>query len=344
VRRPVPPRCLQPIGESPVAELFEPAQRQGRPGHISTQTLESPSIPCRNRDVGVKTHPAHANAARRDPRPRLDAILTFFLGNRIDPIPESSPRRARLGPRRDSRADGRGAQQREQRIVLRKPVLAVLLPRRLETAPDPPRRPGQYAGHVVGLGWIERKKATRSMRRPLVDSVEHERMEVGRQIEGRTKALDERDGAAQAAPDPEVAFGAPSLVGEHSAQEAAQHLARESRVPRTSVSEWIGKREHPLPNRHFGKDVIDELGCHVRHAPTTARGTESSSLARERDETIVSACIAVDAQEPMGEHTALEIATNLALDEASDGGAHGSGAREERFEFLAHHAMEQGLF
>lgn len=45
----------------------------------------------------------------------------------------------------------------------------------------------------------------------------------------------------------------------------------------------------------------------------------------------------------MGEHTALEIATNLALDEASDGGAHGSGAREERFEFLAHHAMEQRL-
>jgi len=52
----------------------------------------------------------------------------------------------------------------------------------------------------------------------------------------------------------------------------------------------------------------------------------------------------VDAQEAVGEHAAFEVGANLAFDEASDGGAQGSGAREERFEFLADHAMEQGLF
>jgi hypothetical protein len=90
--------------------------------------------------------------------------------------------------------------------------------------------------------------------------------------------------------------------------------------------------------------MIDEVGCHVRHAPATARGTESPPLAGERDEPVVTTGVAVDAQEAMGQNAALEIGTNFALDEASDGSARRSGAREERFEFLAHHAMEQGLF
>ena len=76
-------------------------------------------------------------------------------------------------------------------------------------------------------------------------------------------------------------------------QEATQHPARESRVPGTAVPERIGKREHPLPGGHFGKDVIDEVSCRVRHAPTTARGTESPPLARESHEAIVATGVAV---------------------------------------------------
>ena len=53
--------------------------------------------------------------------------------------------------------------------------------------------------------------------------------------------------------------------------------------------------------------------------------------------------VAVDAQEAMGEHAALEIGTNLALDEASDGSTRGSGAREERLHILADDAMEERL-
>jgi hypothetical protein len=46
----------------------------------------------------------------------------------------------------------------------------------------------------------------------------------------------------------------------------------------------------------------------------------------------VAAVVAVDAKESMSEDAALEIAPNLAFDEASDGGARGSRACEERFE------------
>ena len=45
----------------------------------------------------------------------------------------------------------------------------------------------------------------------------------------------------------------------------------------------------------------------------------------------------------MGEHTTLEIGTNLAFDEASDGSTRGSGAREERLHILADNAMEERL-
>ncbi|MAE69654.1 MAG: hypothetical protein CME06_04190 [Gemmatimonadetes bacterium] len=45
----------------------------------------------------------------------------------------------------------------------------------------------------------------------------------------------------------------------------------------------------------------------------------------------------------MGQNTTLEIGTNLAFDEASDGSTRGSGAREERLHILADNTMEERL-
>jgi hypothetical protein len=51
----------------------------------------------------------------------------------------------------------------------------------------------------------------------------------------------------------------------------------------------------------------------------------------------------MDAQEAVGEHAALEIGPDLPLDEASNGGARGPGAFEERLEVLAHDAVKERL-
>jgi hypothetical protein len=75
-----------------------------------------------------------------------------------------------------------------------------------------------------------------------------------------------------------------------------------------------------LPNGHVGKDVIHEVGCRIRHSPTATRRTESPALAGESHEPVVATGVAVDAQETMGQNTALEIGTNLALDEAPERG------------------------
>jgi hypothetical protein len=98
-----------------------------------------------------------------------------------------------------------------------------------------------------------------------------------------------------------------------------------------------------LPDRDLGQYAVDEMGSGFGHAPSAARGTESSPLARKGHEPIVATGVAVDAQEAMGEHAAIEIGTNLALDEASDGSTRGSGAREERLQTFSDDAMEERL-
>ena len=57
----------------------------------------------------------------------------------------------------------------------------------------------------------------------------------------------------------------------------------------------------------------------------------------------MTAVVAVDAQKAMGQNTALEIAPNLALDEASDGGAHRSCVGDEGLELGSDDLMEEGL-
>jgi hypothetical protein len=57
----------------------------------------------------------------------------------------------------------------------------------------------------------------------------------------------------------------------------------------------------------------------------------------------VTAVVAVDAKESIGEDAALEIAAHLALDEAGDGRPHRSCVGEEWLEFVADDGVEEGL-
>ena len=193
VRRPVPPWRLEPIGNPTITQLFEPLQRERRTCHIATQPFESAPVPCGNSHVGMKAHPAVPDATWRNPSVGLDAVLLTLVRVRIDPISESPPRLARFRPRRDPRADRGRREHRQERLVLSQTIFTFLDPQVLEPSSDPAGRPGQDADHVVGLGWVERVEATRHARTPFVHPVEHERMEMRRQVEGRAEALDERD-------------------------------------------------------------------------------------------------------------------------------------------------------
>ena len=146
-------------------------------------------------------------------------------------------------------------------------------------------------------------------------------MEVGRQVQGRPEALDERDRAALPLADAVERPRSPSLVREDRAQEGAKYFTRQPRVPGAAVAKRVRKREHPLPDRDLGQHPVDEMSRGVGHPPATTRGTESAPLARKADEAIVSAGVAVDAQESMSQYAAFEIGADLSLDEAGNGGA-----------------------
>ena len=60
------------------------------------------------------------------------------------------------------------------------------------------------------------------------------------------------------------------------------------------------KREHPLPHRHPGNDVIDQVGGRLRHAAGTAGGTKATLLTGEGDELLMGAVSATQARDGRG--------------------------------------------
>jgi hypothetical protein len=76
--------------------------------------------------------------------------------------------------------------------------------------------------------------------------------------------------------------GAAALVRKECSHERAQHFTRELRIPGAAISQGIGQCQDPLSHRHFRQHMIDEVRCSVGHAPSPARGTQSSAFAAER--------------------------------------------------------------
>ena len=124
-------------------------------------------------------------------------------------------------------------------------------------------------------------------------------------------------------------------LGEEGTQEDAKDLAREFRVVGTAISERVGKREHPLADRDFGQNAVDEV-CRgipakqsfaciavatlpLGHAVAAATGAKAPTFAREGGEAVEAAIVAAQAQEAMGEDAAAQEGMELSLDEAGRG-------------------------
>src|SRR4029450_3908120 len=121
--------------------------------------------------------------------------------------------------------------------------------------------------------------------------------------------------------------------------DGAKHSARELGVVRTAVAKWVWEREHPLADRHRGEYAIGEVRRGVGHPPAAAGGAEAAALARERHEAIVTAVVAAQAQEAVGEDAAAQEGAELLLDEVRSGALASSRAGEEGLELLADGAV-----
>jgi len=97
----------------------------------------------------------------------------------------------------------------------------------------------------------------------------------------------------------------------HAADGATQIM-----VPGEEIAQPVRQREHPLPHRDIGEDVVDEMGGPFGHAPSTAARAHRPPLAREGDQTVGATGATSKPSEPAREPAASQKAPELLLDEA----------------------------
>ena len=140
-----------------------------------------------------------------------------------------------------------------------------------------------------------------------------------------------------------LALCAPAKRREERTEEGAEDFAGERCVVGAAVAERVGQRENPLADGHFRKNAIDEVCGGVGHAPAFAGRTETTPLARERDEAIVAAGVAVKPQEAVSQDSAPEVRAQLLLDESGRRAIAFACARQEGLELLTDDRVERGL-
>jgi hypothetical protein len=189
-------------------------------------------------------------------------------------------------------------------------------------------------------------EAGRAISVATVHPVQDQAVQVDVQVGSRAKALDQRDGAALAfvALEPRVAQQMPLDHTLHHLPRRrdqlglrAQQHAQRDRQPKLTNS-------HPLPHRHVRDDMVHQVRCRLRHPPGPSRGAEAAPLAAERQQLVVPALAAAQAQEAVGQDAALEEGVELILDEARQRGpGAGLGVGDETGRVLLHQAVQRGL-
>jgi hypothetical protein len=145
--------------------------------------------------------------------------------------------------------------------------------------------PGDAPHFVIIRRW-QRPEAHARLAVALVDTVEHEGVEVHIEVQRVTEALDEGHGASPAPPDGASSPCTAAVGGEHAADEPPQHHRGEGGVVRQAVAQGEGKRQDPLAHRGLGEHAVDEVGGRVGHAAAEAGGAETAPLAGEGDDSI----------------------------------------------------------
>jgi hypothetical protein len=181
---------------------------------------------------------------------------------------------------------------------------------------------------------------------PIVDSgedaVEDDQVEVEMRVERRAEAVQEADSS-------ELGVGGRTGTratdgGADRAQEDPEDGACDVRVVMQEGTQALGEREDPLPRRKMRQHVIREVRGEFRHAARVAGGADSSALARERDQALVTTVLAASPGEPVGEDAAPQVGSEVLLDPPRNTVAQGIGFRragEEGLEMMLDDRVER---
>ena len=120
---------------------------------------------------------------------------------------------------------------------------------------------------VVGR-CIRLDEGRRAIGAAAVHAVQHQTVQVDVEVGGRAEALDQGDRAALTlvALEPRVAQQVPFDHALHHLQHRRDQLGLRGQ----QHAQRDRQRQHPLPHRHLGDDVVHQVRCCLRHAPRAA--------------------------------------------------------------------------
>jgi hypothetical protein len=115
-------------------------------------------------------------------------------------------------------------------------------------------------------------------------------------------------------------------------------------IPREAEAETRGETEDPLPHGRVREHVVDELRGALGHAAPPVAWTETTPVARVRDQAIEPALLAPKPREAPGRPPASEEVAKLLRDKPGQPVtlAQTRGLRLERLEVVAHDLVEDG--
>ena len=140
---------------------------------------------------------------------------------------------------------------------------------------------------------------------------EHD-MKVHVEVEAATEPLHERNGPALGSHMPSSS-GSPLIHPEDRLHEQTCERSQYRGFQCRQHTKLVGKREHVLPKGHIGQHAVDKVGPGVGHASPRAAWAYAPVFARERHEQVMTAVVAVRANEAVGEHAASKVCAKLSL-------------------------------
>jgi len=141
-----------------------------------------------------------------------------------------------------------------------------------------------------------------------------------------------------------VLAGPASERAKHGLDKNVYDLAHQTRVIGQVVTQCKWKREHPLPDGHFGQHAIYQMRRSVRHPAAATARAEAPALARKWNNPILSTGIVVNAQEAVCGNATLQKQSKFALDEPGNGMVPFPLPGQEGLQILSNHPIKDAFF
>lgn len=166
-------------------------------------------------------------------------------------------------------------------------------------------------------------------------------MDVDVEIHRAAEALKHSDAAATGMRDAVRLSPRAQMPFDRSVQDA-RHPSAQVVTPRQDVAQSKRQCQFPLPDRHVGDDMVDEVRGAFGHAPPAATGTEPASFARERHKPLGRTVRAPKPREAPGQEAAAQNPAELVFHEPREAltVAHSRGLGEETLDVLPDHGVQ----